>query len=550
MILALMLAAASSVGTPVTACRVLKTPGETFVLQNDVASPGTCFSIQADNITLNLNGHTITYGTAATDKKVPTFGVLSADCWFQPIAGNPCGGSRRNAVVENGKIVQGADAPPFSHAIRFGQGNEQDHIVVHDLDITVSTPDSVAIYAEYLTGGSNIYRNTIHNNVTHITSRSQFRGASIKLESEENAKIPNHIHDNTIIGGAQLGIREVNPAGSLIYNNDISQDATYTNGFCIDAAGANIQVYRNNCHPAHGRGIHVNHNGISVHDNKVDTTDSDKNEEYGGCEINGTYGIQVETDYEKPTGIHIVHNDVTVHAAGCPAEAMRLTDMSEGETLDIHDNTFRAVRDMTPSGLSTKPARAFSIGESTGEHVNFTDNRLIADSAMIHVDWDVGSHFTLKHTEFTAGPHPEKDLVLISFLNGTAPSQGIVIEDSTFNGFSPTAVHFGDYAGASSYVIAHSRLLSLLDGTGKPLQGLQVSAIGSAKTQVFQGATDHDGKISVIVPVLTVTNDKGKPVITENSAVNVSFDKGACPAQTLHVSDTPASEAMHPIVCN
>jgi hypothetical protein len=32
-------------------------------LANDVSSPGTCFSIQADNVVLDLGGHTVTYGT-------------------------------------------------------------------------------------------------------------------------------------------------------------------------------------------------------------------------------------------------------------------------------------------------------------------------------------------------------------------------------------------------------------------------------------------------------------------------------------------------------
>src|SRR6516225_5491746 len=42
-------------------CRILDKPGANYVLQNDVTSDGTCFSVQADGITLDLNGHTVTY---------------------------------------------------------------------------------------------------------------------------------------------------------------------------------------------------------------------------------------------------------------------------------------------------------------------------------------------------------------------------------------------------------------------------------------------------------------------------------------------------------
>lgn len=47
---------------PITSCQILDTAGA-YTLQNDVSSAGTCFSIQADHITLDLSGHTVTYGT-------------------------------------------------------------------------------------------------------------------------------------------------------------------------------------------------------------------------------------------------------------------------------------------------------------------------------------------------------------------------------------------------------------------------------------------------------------------------------------------------------
>jgi hypothetical protein len=549
MFLALLLAAAATTGAPVTTCQALKTPNETYVLQNDVSAPDTCFSVEADNVTLDLNGHTITYASKPKDKAVPAFGVLAADCWFQPIAGNPCGGSHRNFTVEKGKIVQASGAPPFSHAIRFGQANDQDHITVHDLDITVSSPDSVAIYAEYLAGGSNIYRNTIHNNVTHITSRSQFRGVSIKLDSEEKARIPNHIHDNIIIGGAQAGIREVNPAGSLIYNNDISQDATYTNGFCIDAAGNNIQIYGNYCHPVHGRGIHVNHGGVSVHNNRIDTVDSDQDEEYGGCEINGTYGIQVESDDNHPSKVEVYNNDVTVHAAGCPAEAMRMTDLFQEEYVHVHDNTFRALADMTPSGRSTKGARALSLGNTFSSHIVFEHNHLIADDAMVYYDWDSGGNLTLKENDFAAGPHPAPKVLLIALDAGAKPSQNTTFLDCTFHGVSPEAAEFGNSSGASWYQVAVSRHMTAHDASGKPMAKVGLSVETRDNRQIFQGRTDEEGNILVPVPTYILAHVEDKPpTIIKDPSVALNFDKPGCPAETLQAGPAMA-QAAQTIVC-
>ncbi|MFH1648982.1 MAG: DNRLRE domain-containing protein [Candidatus Woesearchaeota archaeon] len=43
-------------------CGVLNQPGETYVLQNDIYSNGSCLIITKNDITLDLNGHTVTYG--------------------------------------------------------------------------------------------------------------------------------------------------------------------------------------------------------------------------------------------------------------------------------------------------------------------------------------------------------------------------------------------------------------------------------------------------------------------------------------------------------
>lgn len=59
---------------PITSCGVLNQTSTTYVLQNDVSSTGTCFSIQASGITLDLNGHTVTYGACDNNNCVRGLG--------------------------------------------------------------------------------------------------------------------------------------------------------------------------------------------------------------------------------------------------------------------------------------------------------------------------------------------------------------------------------------------------------------------------------------------------------------------------------------------
>lgn len=60
------LSTTASFAIDITECGYLSQANSTYVLQNDVSSEGTCFFITAENITLDLNGHTVTYDNAAS----------------------------------------------------------------------------------------------------------------------------------------------------------------------------------------------------------------------------------------------------------------------------------------------------------------------------------------------------------------------------------------------------------------------------------------------------------------------------------------------------
>lgn len=483
-------------------CGVLRSANTAYVLTRNVQAAGTCFSIQADDVTLDLDGHTATYGTKA--EKHPVFGVLSADCWDKAIAGNPCGGGHRHIEIMNGKIIQGPVAAPTSDAVHLGQGNDFTGAKIHGLDITISSEDSFGIYTEYLPGGSDVYDNTIHNNVKLISDRMQFPGASIKLDNERTAKLPDLIHGNIIIGGAQLGIRSDNPAGTRIYNNDISQDATYTNGFCIDAAGNGMLVYHNHCHPIRGRGIHANHNDVQIFDNTIDTVDSGRNLEYKGCEIHGTYGIQVESDNFNPTHVRVYGNHVIVHAAQCGADAMRLTDL-KGSDIQIYDNTFIAVQDKIGDTYSKRSAHGLSVGDVVGTHLRFYNNVVRADTAIFYMDWDSGGDITLAGNTFQAGRLGSSTL-LASFENGVAPSHDNYFIDNSYQGFSPSSARFGSYSGNSWYGVLTTLRIHTQRPGGAPPHGLTGTAIDSVNTAPHAGLVDGKGNVTFILPVLRIEN--------------------------------------------
>ena len=71
--------AAAGTGTVVNACGTLGNSGTTYLLTANVSSAGSCFSIQASDVTLNLNGHTITYNAAS--QSAATYAISGVACW-------------------------------------------------------------------------------------------------------------------------------------------------------------------------------------------------------------------------------------------------------------------------------------------------------------------------------------------------------------------------------------------------------------------------------------------------------------------------------------
>ncbi len=57
--LVLGIASASRAATVLTSCGTISAPGD-YVLEDDLTAAGNCFSIDADNVTLDFQGHTLT----------------------------------------------------------------------------------------------------------------------------------------------------------------------------------------------------------------------------------------------------------------------------------------------------------------------------------------------------------------------------------------------------------------------------------------------------------------------------------------------------------
>jgi hypothetical protein len=497
-------------------CGVLKKARATYILQNDVSSEGTCFSVQDDEITLDLNGHTITYATR--DQGGRRHAVIGSACYGPHLDNNPCGGTFKNFTVQNGKIVQGPSAAPFSDAIRIGQVGGT-NLTVTNVEFDISAPSAKAIHTTYAKGGHRISRNTIRSRVTSIGSRHQLDGVTIKLETENTASsAPSQVHHNTIIGSAQGGILVTAPR-SRVYENTISLNANYTNDFCIYAWAPGAEIFGNQCDNTQGtsmgRGIHVSSPAVSVHHNVIKVRELPRNEEYSGCQTGGAYGIQLEQSADKT---RVYENDVTAVADACDAIAMRATTIPATASNEIYDNRFAAVRVATAKGKAV----AFSPNNVSGG-ILLRGNRLISDTAAVLVPWDGAQGIRFENNTFEIGSNPPPDGWAMFVFNNAKPSEELYVRDPKFIGrASATAkmrpVGFGKWAGQAGFRVEWTTTIRVASSGNSPVDGALVTITDAAGTNVFSGTTNAKGIAIAPLTEEHFRNTKAEAVTKQKSA--------------------------------
>jgi len=435
-----------AMGKSLSACADLTAQGSYYLTAN-VSATGTCFFIDANNISLNLNGHTVTYGTGGGTE--PTPGVLLADPWYRGygIARTGSTGNHSNFELYNGSIVEAPAGAAKSPAIWVGQSNS---ILpaprIHDLTLITYTTDASPIFGTVSEAGWQIYNNKIYYSAKATTSRVSFLGYAIWLGDQEQAPglLPDLIHNNYIYAAPQGGIRDTHQ-NAKIYSNDIAFNSTYTNDFCVDAPANGQLVTLNHCHPASGRGVHVNAHNVTVLSNTIAVQELPQNTEYGGCELGGAFGIQVEFDTSftviPPTGVLISGNQVTATAGACNAIGVRATSMTSAGSMELLANKIVT----TNSGSTGRDyGLSFSDVNAPGVPFSYVGNSIQSKHAFVGIDWDGANTFIPAGQLWVGTP-----VYAVDDENGFKdPSEGgpIFSQALTVQDAMPGVIHCGPYA--------------------------------------------------------------------------------------------------------
>ena len=509
---------------------VLDKPGGNYVLVKSVEAQASCFAIVAEDVTLDLNGHTVKYGTGRKDvqKTVVTYnsrqggnvGHSAIACPSRPDTTEDWPGHFRwNAavkgiVVKNGKIVQGGGAGlTYSPAVDLGGtvGAE-----ISDLTIEVSAPDSEAI----ITGvEAKLHHCTFVHNGTHVTNRHAQLAVIVSGEGTE-------VSNCKVEGGPQAGIKAMK--GSIIRENLIRHRATVTNGYGVQGYGqANVQVYRNTIMPYNGRGIHLSEKSENwqVHHNYVEVRET-ANREYKELQ---THGIKLEGTRNSK-----VYNNVVLAVSTAGGQPTPLNLSVEADSANqVYGNVFVALT------VNKEPAYAAYLIGSDGQGTQISDNVFYTNGVGVHVPWDGARNHVFHRCQFRK-IDPADAVTAVSFANAQ-PSSVAFVDCEFRDGLDPTkcSYPFADWSKDATCWVLDSFLIEASDGD-KALAGAAVSIAEHKGDEVMSGATDGNGRFLVNMPeraMIYSPPDAGKLVPAEPCSVKltggVSRSFGLIPAAPM-----------------
>ena len=332
----------------IATCGALDVTNCVYTLTQDVSSTDTCFTVTANNVTLDCKGYLVTYSTSGT---LLSYGV------------NIIGAN--STTVKNCKIVEGSSTGINNLAIYLMESN--DTIVSNN---TISTYGSNAEGIRLTSGSKSMI---INNNIT--TSGSDGSGISLSLGSNSSiitnntintkgsnafgiylvsSSSNNNITNNTIntYGGSAYGIILSSSSNSnILIRNTISTNRS--NAFGIYTESSKLGILSDNVittSGVSGHGIYFSSSsgGFNITNNTITTSNTDALGIYFiTSSVNNTinlnnintsgnngFGIFIRSDSDSNT---LTNNIVTTNGSG--GHGIYLTNILPSSSSSITNNT-------------------------------------------------------------------------------------------------------------------------------------------------------------------------------------------------------------------
>jgi parallel beta-helix repeat protein len=207
-----------SITNTLSECGDLTAPNTIYTLASNVTSTGTCFTISANNITLDGAGYTINYSANGT----LGYGVYNPGYNF--------------TTVKNARIVEGSAIGNFKHNINFASVNNG---TIYNNSLTLAYGYSKSISLSSSNGNS--INNNIFLSAPSYGNQRMYWG-KIMLDLSKN----NQINNNVFVGGSafDLAISLSSSNNNQLNNNSFNTSSSYGSGIYVITS--NNSVISNN----------------------------------------------------------------------------------------------------------------------------------------------------------------------------------------------------------------------------------------------------------------------------------------------------------------
>jgi len=312
--------------------------GATYIFQTDFNAEGTAIFVVEENITIDLNGHTIKFGNSDRNGTIGIYPFKRRSAWdlgsddknYSFTEKEFPGGS--GTVIKNGKIIWGGVNGTWATAI--GGAYSAKYVTIENMYLETGGKDGACVNFNW---ADIVIHDTYCLNLSTSTFNRHAGPGSIKSEGRIVA------FNNIIIGGNSAIVAGSN---SEIYNNVLRHSGFATNGYGIWlSAKENVKGYNNLILPSNGRGILAS-SGISheFYDNLI-VVHEKPNDEFGSQLNPPCIRMRYRADNNK------FYNNLCLAIGGGENTSGSGAYLSEdgGKKNYIFNNEFRAILTSPPS---------------------------------------------------------------------------------------------------------------------------------------------------------------------------------------------------------
>jgi hypothetical protein len=489
---------------PVRAKRVMvSAPGELtdpdteYVLAQDISAPGTAFTIKASNVTLDLNGRTITYGNGSASG--PAYGVNVQH-------------NLRDVAIVNGKIRQGSAASETNtahvgwHGVYFA--SDVPGFKVAGLSIEYRTPETSAIHAAWGKDGE-IHNNDLNDTGSFIINRHQLVSV---IKNNRGSGV--RIHHNRIVRARQGGI-DIGHSSETSHN-EIVVHSQSTNSYGVSAYG--IDGFTIHSNTVRGTGEHPIGIGMvsktlngKVYGNRIEVQNTEGSTEYGAT---GSAGLRMTWGTDK---VEVWNNHVTVKAQANLIGA-GLDSWGRGLWVGLPDPKANVLFRNNTIIAKNNDGRAKAAGiavvcanESPG--LVFRDNVVVSNwgNVVLADDYGKGDGYAqFFGNVFRQEDGHENYRTIKSDYSGYI-STGVFINNRYEGGASPDSMD-GQFGSSELKDIAFGWEYGLnVKSGGRGVSGASVKIFDNTGTEIFSGSTDESGRIDAVLIEYWATNNDQSP---------------------------------------